>query len=322
MGKFPWNFHNRVSGNDTLDKALSDNFLRAATDESVAAVAADVDTVTTGLADHLADTTDAHDASAISNIAAGGIAATDVQGAINELDTEKIPYSLADAKGDLLAASGDNVFAKQSAGADGTVLTYDDSAANGVAARRIAVPYSVEMLRAAGATVTTANFDVFNINATGKSMGDGTMYLMAVYLPYDATINGAMWFQNTQGSYTADNNNKVALYTKSGSTYTRVAQSSNDGNLWKGASGTWQAKAFSAQYNATAGLYYVAFLANWSAVSTVPVLGSTANQLAVYRRFDLTLGLGLSADASGQTDMPSSIGPTNDAANAFWAGLY
>lgn len=44
----------------------------------------------TALANHLADTVDAHDASAISNVAAGSIAATDVQAAINELDTEKV----------------------------------------------------------------------------------------------------------------------------------------------------------------------------------------------------------------------------------------
>ena len=40
------------------------------------------------LAAHLADTVDAHDASAISNVPAGTIAATTVQAAINELDTE------------------------------------------------------------------------------------------------------------------------------------------------------------------------------------------------------------------------------------------
>lgn len=43
----------------------------------------------TDLTAHLNDTVDAHDASAISNVPAGGIAATDVQAALNELDTEK-----------------------------------------------------------------------------------------------------------------------------------------------------------------------------------------------------------------------------------------
>lgn len=45
----------------------------------------------TGLSDHLADPTDAHDASAISFSATGNIVATDVQAAIAELDTEKQP---------------------------------------------------------------------------------------------------------------------------------------------------------------------------------------------------------------------------------------
>lgn len=44
---------------------------------------------TTDLTDHIDDTTAAHAASAIANTPAGDIAATDVQAAINELDTEK-----------------------------------------------------------------------------------------------------------------------------------------------------------------------------------------------------------------------------------------
>lgn len=38
---------------------------------------------------HINDTTDAHDASAISNVPAGSLSATDVQAALNELDSEK-----------------------------------------------------------------------------------------------------------------------------------------------------------------------------------------------------------------------------------------
>jgi hypothetical protein len=55
----------------------------------------------TGLSDHLADTSDAHDASAISFSANGNLAATDVQAAIDELDDEKHPLftTLAVANG-------------------------------------------------------------------------------------------------------------------------------------------------------------------------------------------------------------------------------
>ena len=42
----------------------------------------------TAISDHIADASDAHDASAISNVAAGNLAATDVQGALNELQSD------------------------------------------------------------------------------------------------------------------------------------------------------------------------------------------------------------------------------------------
>lgn len=42
----------------------------------------------TAISDHIADTVDAHDASAISNIPSGNLVATDVQGALNELQTD------------------------------------------------------------------------------------------------------------------------------------------------------------------------------------------------------------------------------------------
>lgn len=52
-------------------------------------VAADFADIVTSIEDHIADPTAAHAATAISNTPAGGIAATTVQAAINELDSEK-----------------------------------------------------------------------------------------------------------------------------------------------------------------------------------------------------------------------------------------
>lgn len=62
---------------------------------------ADLDADEAALAAHLADGTDAHDASAISSVAAGGLSSTDVQSALNELDTEKQPVDA-----DLTAIAG------------------------------------------------------------------------------------------------------------------------------------------------------------------------------------------------------------------------
>lgn len=61
----------------------------------VTAAAEDLASFATDLTAHLNDTSDAHDASAISFSATGGIASTDVQAAIAELDSEKLSTSAA-----------------------------------------------------------------------------------------------------------------------------------------------------------------------------------------------------------------------------------
>ncbi len=85
---------------------------------------------------HTADTTDAHDASAISFVPTGTIAATDVQAAIAEVASEAggsgIPATLLDAKGDLIVASAADVAARLAVGTNTHVLTADSAEATGV----------------------------------------------------------------------------------------------------------------------------------------------------------------------------------------------
>jgi hypothetical protein len=61
----------------------------------ITAAKEDFDSFATDLTAHLNDTSDAHDASAISFTPAGNVAATDVQAAIAELDSEKLSTSAA-----------------------------------------------------------------------------------------------------------------------------------------------------------------------------------------------------------------------------------
>jgi hypothetical protein len=75
-----------------IDTDLS-NGASANTVPSSQAVVDAIDVVGGDLADHIADPTDAHAASAITNTPAGFIAATTVQGAIDELDSEKLSRS-------------------------------------------------------------------------------------------------------------------------------------------------------------------------------------------------------------------------------------
>lgn len=93
------------------------------------------------VAAHVDDSTAAHAASAIANTPAGAIAATNVQTALNELDTEKeaagvaIPKALVDANGDIIAASGADTPARVAVGADRRVLSADSGAGAGLAYR-------------------------------------------------------------------------------------------------------------------------------------------------------------------------------------------
>lgn len=84
-----------VAVSNTITTAASGNLAATDLNTALAELQSDIDTraTATSVSDHLSDTSDAHDASAISFSPAGNIAATDVQAAIAELDTEKLSLS-------------------------------------------------------------------------------------------------------------------------------------------------------------------------------------------------------------------------------------
>lgn len=89
------------------------------------------------LAAHTGDTTDAHDASAISVLDTGGnFTGTDVEAVLAELDASisagGIPATIVDAKGDLIAATAADTVARVAAGTNGHVLTADSTQTAGV----------------------------------------------------------------------------------------------------------------------------------------------------------------------------------------------
>lgn len=95
---------------DNTTSGLTATDAQAAIDE----VEGRVDTVETAASgaqtsidNHIADADDAHDASAISNVPAGNLAATDVQGALNELQTDIDTRALASDLSDHIADAVD-----------------------------------------------------------------------------------------------------------------------------------------------------------------------------------------------------------------------
>jgi hypothetical protein len=153
-------------------------------------------------------------------------------------------------------------------------------------------------------------FLVGNYNFWGQdsqSLISQQVKFMAYYVPTNTTITGIKFFQSTQGNYTANNYNGVGLYSYSGGTLTLVASSTNDGNIWKGTSGTWQTKAFSSTFNASAGVYFVAALYSSSAQVTAPVLATLKNvNNTGANNYDFTNSAKLSSTLSAQTALPAT----------------
>jgi hypothetical protein len=156
------------------------------------------------------------------------------------------------------------------------------------------------------------------------TLADGQVNFIPVYISEATTITGVKWVQGTAGNYTADNYNGVGLYSYSGGTLTLVASSSDDGNIWKQTSGSMGAKAFSSTYNASPGLYYIAFLYNNSAQTTAPVVrgGVTTTTPAVTADFTNSaklFGLLGSQNSLPGTQAMSGVATTT---NTTYGALY
>lgn len=107
---------------DNTTSGLAGTNVQAAVDEvegRLDTAESNISTVTTGLSDHLADAVDAHDASAISSVPAGNLAADNVQGALDELQTDVDSRALAS---DLTDHINDTAAAHAS-----TAVSYDNS---------------------------------------------------------------------------------------------------------------------------------------------------------------------------------------------------
>jgi hypothetical protein len=137
--------------------------------------------------DHIADTTAAHAASAISNTPAGNIAATTVQGAINELDTEKLsasattlPSSFVNASLNSITPTGGALSVTGSISATGQV-----NASAFATTGYLASTYSTKLLLAGESADNFVTFIVTNgagrMYYMGPGVGDGVLTTFALY---------------------------------------------------------------------------------------------------------------------------------------------
>jgi hypothetical protein len=154
--------------------------------------------------------------------------------------------------------------------------------------------------------------------------------LQPVYLYEQTILTGVKWVQVTQGAYTGSNYNGIGLYTYSAGTLTCVASSSNLATFWSTfANGTMGSASFSfgSNYNAAAGLYYIAAVWNQTgAITTNPVIGQGLATTTTTFTFDFTNSAkGTSRTTNAVTTaLPTSVAMSNITAlqNIFYLTLY
>jgi hypothetical protein len=116
-------------------------------------------------------------------------------------------------------------------------------------------------------------------NITQNALTSGQMQLNAIYLPTTTTITGFVYFAQNKPTIVSNGNfNGMALYSFDGvNTLTRVAITTDDVNNFNGATvTTWRNIAFTSPQTLNSGLYWVAYLVNFSS-GTAPIIISSVN---------------------------------------------
>lgn len=184
----------------------------------------------------------------------------------------------------------------------------------------------VQAHRALGSAIImqTLNYPL-PICTSNSILNDGTIDLMGMELEADATLTGMMLYMVTQGDYTADNNNKVGLYSHSAGVLTLRASCANDGDLWKAADNTLIIKPFTTPYVAPAGIYYAALIHNFSSSVTAPRTASCVAFNAAQNDMDYPTGRRFYCFRGSQADLGATItmnGGVGAKSAAFWFAIY
>lgn len=157
---------------------------------------------------------------------------------------------------------------------------------------------------------------------------DGQIKYTALCLQKFEVLDGIRVYVRVLGSYTADNNNRVGLYSYNTNTglLTLVASSANNATLWTSAANAGQTINFTTPYNASPGIYVVAFIYNNSAQVTAPALASgiALNNLTMASTaYGFTNSAKMYGTSTG-TDLPATINMSAITASVIpsWVAIY
>lgn len=181
----------------------------------------------------------------------------------------------------------------------------------------IAKSYSRKAMEALGSNAKAFTYatDGFNITTT-TAMVDGTRLYNAAWLNSPETITGIKFYQGTQGVFTGNNFNGIALFSYSAGVLTQVAITANDANIWKGTSNTWQTVAFTTPVALQPDIYFYCFMYSNDEVATptptAPAIGvAQAWAASGLPAGDFTNSAKITANQTSQTTMPASVNMTS-----------
>ena len=166
-----------------------------------------------------------------------------------------------------------------------------------------------------------------NLTTSGALANQTVFCVMIEGMKVGTVITGAIWYQATVGSYTANNVNAIYLDSISNGTAIAVDSTANTAALWQtGSNNTWRTQAFASTYTTKANTSYcLRFIYCRSAEVTAPTIGlGPARVNAGIQVLDMTNSTKVYSTVAGQTSIGHTqafSGLTSSAAYAFM-GIY
>ncbi len=137
-----------------------------------------------------------------------------------------IPKSLADAKGDIFVASGDNTVARKAAGVNGLALVTDSAQSDGLVYADASGHYSPAY---DGALAQSYPYRIIVINAGNLRPTSGRLEGVKIPVPRTITVTNILVSVNQVGVTLTSGQNKVALLSSAGS---KLGETADQSTAW------------------------------------------------------------------------------------------
>jgi len=178
-----------------------------------------------------------------------------------------------------------------------------------IAATTGSTTQSIAIQNSIGGAVVAEGFHGLADIKSSNAFGAGCRVTVIRVASAGTVLHGIMFLLTTAGNYTTSGYNGFGLYSYSGGTATLVASSTSNGTLWSnGGSTGWVKQAFSSNYTAAAGTYYLVSSYNNSAFTTNPSIGSAASApISATATGDFTNGAKIFGSMASIASLPSTI---------------